>query len=107
MAVGDAVRHASRGQVSIGYQCILAGMHRAREFAASGETWADDLVREYDSVLRYYEDLVNNPHAVPVHFSANFFEPIQRPAVRPSARAPQRPSLAGSRRLVARPYREL
>jgi hypothetical protein len=51
MAVADAEELASDGDPAAGYDCLLAGFHRALDYAAAGEDWADELVRAYRGAL--------------------------------------------------------
>jgi hypothetical protein len=64
LAVQDAVRLASEGEVSGGYRCLLEGWSRVREFAQSGETWAGAVAAEYTRAIQAFEEMVNSPRAL-------------------------------------------
>jgi hypothetical protein len=56
-AVQEAARWLSEGKFSAGYRCLLAGLERAREWEASGEPWAKELVAAWRTALFEYSAL--------------------------------------------------
>jgi hypothetical protein len=64
-AITDAVRLASKGDVTAGYDCLRAGLDRATEGVAAGEAGAQELVNGYRSALDHYSSLyLDQPHEV-------------------------------------------
>ena len=57
LAISEAERLAATGDVGAGYECLLTGMYRAVEHAASGETWGDPLAQSYRTALDQYRSL--------------------------------------------------
>jgi hypothetical protein len=54
ITVTEAVDLVRAGEVADRYTALLAGLHRAREMADTGEPWAAELVRRYREAVENY-----------------------------------------------------
>lgn len=60
LAIQDAVRLAAEGEISSGYRCLMAGLDRAKEYASTGEPWAEGIAGEYERAIRCFEEMVHD-----------------------------------------------
>jgi hypothetical protein len=57
LTVGDALDLARDGEAADGYEMLIAGLRRARETEADGETWAPELVTRYQDALERFAEM--------------------------------------------------
>ena len=78
LAVRDAARLATHGEIAAGYRCLMAGLTHATDLESGGATWAHELARDYRAALRVYGEMVHDTRRAMYHL---FFRYRPAPAV--------------------------